>query len=132
MTLSVKVGLPHGHIWTFGEVDFFVDSVLKRGDPLARLNPMKITDGLATATFACKVPVQKAELNYTTDVGEWQKRLWQTVPAEMNNGKVTARLPTGRPLVCYLSVTDRRKTTVSTPHVELSEPASRQTQPEIR
>ncbi len=120
ITLSVKVRLRHGHIWTFGEVDYFVDGVLKGGEPLPNLKPMNINDGLATTTFYSKVPVTKAELNYTIDVGEWQKRSWKTVPAEMTNGRVTARLPTGRPLVCYFSVTDRRETTVSTPHVELS------------
>ena len=32
-TVSVQILLPHGHIWTFGEVDAFVDSHLKGGDP---------------------------------------------------------------------------------------------------
>jgi dienelactone hydrolase len=119
MVLSVKVRLPHGHIWTFHEVDCFVDSVLKNGAPLPRLKLMKITDGVAVAAFSAKVPLTKAELNYTTDGGEWQKRLWKTIPAEIGQGKLTARLPADRPLVCYLSVTDQRDVTVSTPHVEL-------------
>ena len=67
----------------------------------------------------------KAELNYTSEVGEWQKRLWKTVPAEMADGKVTARLPPERPLVCYLSVTDQRDVTVSTPHVVLPTPSAK-------
>lgn len=122
MTLSLKVRLPHGHIWTFPEVDCFVDSVLKNGDPLPKLKPMKITEGVATTAFVAKVPVTKAELNFTSDTGEWQKRLWKTVPAEMVNGRVAARLPIERPLVCYLSVTDQRDVTVSTPHVTLVTP----------
>jgi len=125
MTLSVKVRLPHGHIWTFGEVDYFVDSVLKDGEPLPKLEPMKITDRAATTTFTSKVAVKKAELNYTTDAGEWQKRLWKTVPAQMAGGKITAELPVERPLVCYLSVTDERDVTVSTPHMELSNQTGR-------
>ena len=119
MTLSVKIRLPHGHIWTFNEVDCFVDSVLKGGEPLPELKPMKIADGMARTSFASKAPVVKAELNYTTDVGEWQKRLWKIAPAEMKDEKVTAKLPLERPLVCYLSVTDQRDVTVSAPHVEL-------------
>jgi dienelactone hydrolase len=125
LTLSVKVRLPHGHIWTFSEVDCFVDSVLKNGEPLPKLKPMKITGGLATTTSSSKITVTKAELNYTSEVGEWQKRLWKTVPAEMTNGRVTARLPVERPLVCYLSVTDQRNVTVSTPHVTLPTPSAR-------
>ena len=125
ITLSVRIRLPHGHIWTFPEVDCFVDSVLKNGEPLPKLKVMRIANGLATTTVAAKVPVTKAELNYTSDGGDWQKRLWKTLPAEMANGKVTARLPDERPLVCYLSVTDQRDVTVSTPHVVLSTPSTR-------
>lgn len=122
MTLSVRVRLPHGHIWTFREVDCFVDSVLKDGAPLPALKPLTVTGGIATASFDSKVPVTKAELNYTSDTGEWQKRLWKSVPADLVNGKITARLPGERPLVCYLSVTDQRDVTVSTPHVSLATP----------
>jgi dienelactone hydrolase len=117
MTLSVKVRLPHGHIFTFPEVDYFVDSVLKNGEPLPNLKPMKITDGVASTEVSSKGAVTKAELNYTSDGGEWQKRLWKTVPAEMVNGRITAKLPRERPLVCYLSATDWRDVTVSTPHI---------------
>ena len=125
MTLSVKVRLPHGHIFTFHEVDYFVDSVLRKAEPLPRLKPMKINNGLASAEISAKGAVTKAELNYTSDTGEWQKRLWKTVPAEMANGKITARLPHERPLVCYLSVTDRRDVTVSSPHVVLEDLAAK-------
>ena len=59
------------------------------------------------------------------DIGDWQKRLSKTVPAEMANAKVTARLPAEHPLVCYLSVTDQRNVTVSTPHVALPTPSVR-------
>ena len=120
-TLSVKVGLPHGHIWTFGEVDAFVDSVLKRGEPLPKLNPMTISHGMATAKFSSPVPVVKAELHYTTDEGPWQKRVWKTVGAELARDRVVSRLPAERPLVCFLSITDQRELSVSTPHEELRE-----------
>ncbi len=125
LTLSVKIRLPHGHIWTFPEVDCFVESILKSGEPLPVLKPIKITGDVVRTSFASKVPVTKAELNYTSDVGEWQKRLWKTVPAEMLNGKITAQLPHDRPLVFYLSVTDQRDVAVSTPHVELSTSSAR-------
>ena len=125
LTLSVKIRLPHGHIWTFPEVDFFVDSVLKNGEPLPKLKPMQISDGVATTAYAATVTVTKAELNYTSDIGEWQKRLWKTVPAEMADDKVAAQLPLERPLVCFLSVTDQRGVTVSTAHVELEAQATK-------
>jgi hypothetical protein len=61
----------------------------------------------------------KAQLHYTTDTGDWQKRAWKSAPAELANGKVTAALPADLPLVCFVSVTDSRGLTVSTPHQEL-------------
>ena len=119
VTLSVKIRLAHGHIWTFGEVDSFVDSVLKRGTPLPNLKAMKISGDLAKTTYSSKVPLARAELNYTSEEGEWQKRLWKTVPAQIVNGKITAPVPAERPLVCYLSVTDQKDVTVTTPHAVL-------------
>jgi hypothetical protein len=120
MALSLKVRLPHGHIWTFGEVDAFVDNILKDGDPLPKLGAMKIANGVATATFSSKVPVTKTELHYTTDGDAWQKRVWKTEGAELGIRKVRAQLPAERPLVCFLTVTDERGLTVSTPHEELA------------
>ncbi|HMJ89557.1 MAG TPA: alpha/beta fold hydrolase, partial [Candidatus Acidoferrum sp.] len=35
--ISVVINRPHGHIWTFPEVDLFVDSVLRKSPPLMRI-----------------------------------------------------------------------------------------------
>jgi dienelactone hydrolase len=118
-TVSVIVRLKHGHYWEFGEVDFFVDSVLVGGKPLAKLQAMQITGSTATAQVDSVVPLKKAELHYTTDSSEWQKRDWKTAGAELNGEHISARLPTERPLVCYISVTDERGARVSTAHAEL-------------
>ena len=111
----------HDYVWKLYFQAFFF-AFLSHFDPdlAAQIDPDSV-EFLATAVFSSSVPVTKAELNYTADVGEWPKRLWKTVPAELANGTVTARLPAERPLVCYLSITDRRDATVSTPHVELSD-----------
>jgi dienelactone hydrolase len=118
-TVSVIVRLKHGHYWEFGEVDAFVDSVLAGGKPLARLQPMQITGPTGTARVDSPIALKKAELHYTSDTGEWQKREWKTASAGLTAGKISARLPSERPLVCYLSVTDERGVRVSTAHVEL-------------
>jgi dienelactone hydrolase len=122
--VSVVLNLPHGHIWTFKEVDVFVDSVLRKGAPLPRLGPPK-TDGERLRTkVVAPVPINSATLQYTTDTGEWQKRQWTTVPAEVRHHTVSARLPAERPLVWFLSVTDERGLRVSTEHEQLSGPSS--------
>jgi cephalosporin-C deacetylase-like acetyl esterase len=115
-TLSVRVKLPHGHIWTFDEVDTFIDSHLKGTDPLLKLAAMT-RDGETVATSATgKAKPKTASLQYATATGPWEKRDWKTVPAEIKEGKVTAKLSADRPLVYYLAVTDTRGVLVSTPH----------------
>jgi len=117
--VNVVTNLPHGHIWTFGEVDQFVDSVLRSGTPLPRLRQMTIRNNVATAKIETRRPLRKAELHYTTDTGQWQKRKWETVAATLKHKLITAQLPPQRPLVCYLSVTDDRGLRASTEHEEL-------------
>jgi hypothetical protein len=117
--VSVILNLPHGHIWTFKEVDSFVDSVLRNGTPLPLLGPMKIEGDNASARVTSREAIKQAQLHYTTDTGEWQKRRWQSVPAELHSDVVSATLPPQRPLVCYLSVNDEHGLRVSTEHEEL-------------
>ncbi len=122
--VSVVLNLPHGHIWTFAEVDVFVDSALREGTPLPRLGRMKIEGDQVSAKFSAPVPIKSAALHYTTDTGEWQKRRWVTVPADVRRDTVSARLPAEPLLVWFLSVTDERGLRVSTEHEQLSGPGS--------
>jgi dienelactone hydrolase len=119
--LRIEAPMRHSHPdgWAPKEIGLYVDSVLAGGDPLPRLGPMKTGDGKATAPFTAKVPVTRGQLHYTTDSGPWQERAWQSVDARLTGGSVEADLPAGRPLVCYLSVTDERGAMVSTEHAEI-------------
>lgn len=120
-TLSVQVDLPHGHIWTFGEVDAFVDAVLRHRPPLPRLSTLRIDGEWASARVKSERPIREATLAYTTDTGPWSKRSWKTIPAERRGREVRAMIPSGRPWVGYIAVKDDRGLTVSTPHVTLPE-----------
>ena len=119
--LRIEVRMPHSHPagWAPQEIGLYVDSVLNGGDPLPKLSPMETADGKVAATFTSKVPVASGQLHYTTDSGPWQERNWQSVDARLGDGAVEADLPAERPLVYYLSVTDRRDAMVSTEHAEL-------------
>jgi dienelactone hydrolase len=119
VTLSVKINRPHGHIWTFPEVDAFIDSCLKDGQPLPTISAMTTANGTVSARVTSLVPMVNAELDYTTDTGPWQDRKWKTIPAEIKGNSVTATLPSKGSLVYYLYVTDQRGLAVSTPHAEL-------------
>jgi dienelactone hydrolase len=119
--LCVTVGMPHSHPsgWAPKEIARFTDSIFRHGDPLPALSKMTTQAGRAAATFTSKVPVKTAKLNYTTDSGEWQKRKWQSVAAEIKGNAIQAQLPAERPLVYFLTVTDERGATVSTAHAGL-------------
>lgn len=118
-TVSVRVRLPHGHIWTFGEVDAFIDTHLKNGDPLPTVGAMTRDGETVSAPVASKVGLKAGQLHYAAAAGEWQKREWKSVAAELRDGRVTATLPAVRPLVYQLAVTDTRGLEVSAPHAEL-------------
>ena len=115
-TISLRVRLPHGHIWTFGEVDAFIDSYLKKGEKLPLVAAMTQDNDTVSAAIDAKVKLKSASLHYAVAEGAWQKREWKSVPAELKDGNVTAKLPADRPLVYYLAVTDDRGLEVSAPH----------------
>lgn len=120
-TLSVRVKLDHGHIWTFKEVDAFVDSVLRPAPDtpeLARLSETAVEENLVTARVLHGGPAMKADLHYTTMTGAWTARQWQTVPAKLDSGDITAPLPAERPLTCFFTATDARGLITSSAYLE--------------
>ena len=121
VTLCIRVRMPHGHGvgWDPKEIGFYADSILCNGDPLPQLGELQAADGVATASFQSKTPVVKGQLHFTTDVGDWEKRQWQSVDAQVSSGRVSVKLPSQRPLTYYLSVTDERDAMVNTTYGEL-------------
>ena len=120
-TLCVTVRMPHGHQagWRPVEIGLFADSVLRSGQPLAAVGAMKVEGGKVEATVKSVEPIVKAGLHYTSDTGPWQKRVWKSAPATLADGVVRATLPSARPLVVFLTVSDRRGATVSAEHAVL-------------
>ena len=121
--LCVTLRMPHGHGqgWAPKEIGLFVDNVLKAGEPLAKLAPPTIAGGKASSRVVAKVPIEKAELLYAVDAGPWPRREWKAVPASIVGDAIEAPLPSDRPLVVFLNVTDRRGAVASSPHVVLPE-----------
>lgn len=115
-TLSVRVRLPHGHIWTFGEVDTFIDSHLKKELPLAAPGVLTTKDGVVSTSVTSKVELTEAHLHYAVAEGAWQQRAWKSAPAEIKDSRISAKLPAERPLIYYLTVTDNRGVITGTVH----------------
>jgi dienelactone hydrolase len=121
--LCVKGNLPHSHPagWAPVEIGLFVDQHERGGTPLARVVAVERDGPQVEVKFRSAVPVTGAVLHFTTDPGPWQKRGWQSRPARIDGDRVLAELPAARPLVYFLTVTDRRGATVSTEHEVLEE-----------
>ena len=118
-TLSVPPQVNHGCIWlmpwTDIEVRRFIDSQMLNLPALPRLGPLTVESNRASASLFTPLPLTKATLWCTTNLGAWSTRSWTAHQATVSNGIVTAPLPNDRPLAYYLSVTDAGSALVSTP-----------------
>ena len=121
-TLCLRVRMPHGH-GPAGEnpeeIHIFANSILKQDKPLAEITEQGQTGDDAWAKFQSGVSIVSAELAWTRDVGKWQDRKWEQLPATVDSqaGRVSAKIPV-EARVFYLNLFDDRQCAVSTQHVE--------------
>lgn len=119
-TLCVRVRMPHNHSagWTPKEIYAFADSILKGGQPLARVVAQGREGTRVWMRVECPVAIARAELNYTCDTGAWPEREWRTMEAEISGATISAELPEGT-TVYFLSAIDERGLLISGEHEEL-------------
>jgi hypothetical protein len=99
------------------EIRVLADHLLKGGDPLAAITAQGAEGETAWVEFKSKVPVVRAELNYTKDAGRWQDRKWESLPATRLAERFSARLPAGT-RAYYFNLVDQRDCVVSSEHRE--------------
>ena len=121
-TLCVRVDMPHGHGGPGEnpeEIHAFANALLKDGVELAKITKAGREEKQFWVTYESKSPIVKAELNYTTDTGNWTNRKWKTVPANLDakSQKASAEVPADA-TVYYINVFDKRNLAVSSEHVE--------------
>ncbi|MGA2865287.1 MAG: acetylxylan esterase [Verrucomicrobiota bacterium] len=122
--LCIRLRMPHGHGGAGEnpeEIRVIADSLLKGGVPLLAITGSGREGTNVWATYAAKVPVVKAELNYTRDTGRWQDRKWESIAARQTDGRVAASLPEGT-RVYYFNLFDQRDCVVSTEHEQCGSP----------
>lgn len=115
--IRIQAGMrhSHGHGWAPAEIGLFVDQHVKSGVPLPRISDPNIDDKTAISAVVSKLPIQKAEIVYSTDSGPLVGRTWQSESATIGKeGKqITASIPLAATL-WLLTVTDSRGAMVST------------------
>ncbi|MHB1457545.1 MAG: alpha/beta hydrolase family protein [Armatimonadota bacterium] len=120
-TLCLRVNMPHGHGGASEnpeEIHTFANYFCKDGDPLAKIGKQGQSKGKVLAKYESAVPIKSVELNFTKDSGNWPDRKWETIPAQVEEDRVTAQLPDGVE-VYYMNLIDNRGNIISTEHVEI-------------
>lgn len=116
-TIAIKVRMPHGHIWTFGEVDAFIDSQVEGKKGLLKAGSLETVDGKAVVKYEPAQTAKKAMLHYAVNEGPWQKREWKSIDATIRDNRAEAKLPALKNIVYYISITDDRNFEVSSNHL---------------
>jgi dienelactone hydrolase len=119
-TLAIRLRMQHGHSGpgeSPEEIHAFADQVVNAGQPLASIQSQRRSGRKVSVHYRAHVPLERAELIYTTQTGKWQDRLWLTVPAAVDPRRrtVIATLPEGV-TVYYFNLIDRRGLIVSSEH----------------
>ena len=133
--LRITVNMPHGHQqgWAPQEIGLFVDSVLKEGKPLLKIEGMKAGLISAAADPSKTYPlvafavgqrkVTGAQLHFTTEGGPWQQRKWKSVDAKFRDGNGTDRvleadMGTDKQATYFFTVRDEHGAITSSAYVE--------------
>lgn len=122
-TLCIRLRMPHGHNGPGEkpkEIHVFADSVVRGGTPLPKITGQGRADNSAWANYESTAGIVRAELNFTRDTGRWQDRKWESIPAKLEKGRVTATLPAGARFY-YFNLFDERDCVVSSEHAEWTE-----------
>jgi len=108
--------LRHGHFFDRPKaIEVFIDHYLKGGVALPLVLSPVTAKGKVTAGVKTSTKLTSATLYYTTEKlpGNPRTRKWIKKPATIEDNRITAELPPEDATIWFLTVTDERKTTVS-------------------
>lgn len=114
--IRIQIKMPHGHPpgWAPQEIGLFIDSKCRGGVPLPNPGAPSVSGDQVTVSCESKVPLKKAEINYTTDTGLRSKREWKSIPATIKDGTITAPKPPAEANTWFITISDERDAMVST------------------
>jgi hypothetical protein len=81
--------------------------------PLASPGELMVDDDKIIMTYTSAVPLKSAALHYTTDAGLRSKRVWQSLPAEIEDNFVKVAKPPAAANTWFIAVTDQREAMVT-------------------
>lgn len=116
----------HGHVFDNPPaIEHFIRHHLEGGTPLALIAEPVVKETQVSARVESRTKLIKAELHYTTHPvpGDAKSRVWTTLSARIADHTIHAELPTARPSIWFLTVTDDRQVTTSSRLMIANEPA---------
>ncbi len=113
--IRITVNMPHSHTdgWAPSEIGLFIDSHLRGGIPLPKVETPRIENGRITAKIAAKTHITGADYHFTTDTGAVNARTWLTRPAVIQGKAIIADAPSPGTTIWFLTVRDERGAVVS-------------------
>lgn len=112
--------LKHGHIFNRPEaIEVFMQQELGGGVPLARIAEPQLGDSGVSALVETEVKLVSAQLHYTLDPvrSNPKERTWTSLDATLNGNRIAATAPPVKATIWFLTATDERGVTVSSPSV---------------
>lgn len=117
--LCIRIEMPHSHRdgWAPVEPGLFMDSLVRGGESLPRLQCGGQEGRLVWADCRSARPVTRVELCCTRALGHWTDRKWLSYPARFDaaTGRISAELPP-RATAWFINVYDDRGCVASTAH----------------
>lgn len=120
VALSLRVRMKHGHGGAGenpDEIRAFAEHVVNGGASLLRVGAQGREGDAAWVAYDSPRALVRAELNFSRASGRWQDRLWETAPATVSGGRVSAALPADA-TAWFFNLIDDRGLIVSSEHVE--------------
>ncbi|RBP47570.1 prolyl oligopeptidase family protein [Roseimicrobium gellanilyticum] len=117
--IRIQVKMSHGHQpgWAPMEIGLFVDSLLgvRSEKPLQSCDLPESAGDNVKASVRSSTVLKTATLSYAKPGNTFHTREWETVPATIENGIVTAPAPPPDSDMWFFNITDERGAMISSP-----------------
>ena len=94
-------------------IGLFVDQHLRGTEPLPAVGEVKVHDGKASLAWKAPARVIAAQMHYTTDTTEINKRNWTSTRASIDGRNAIAAAPPHNATAWFFTVQDDRGAVVS-------------------
>ncbi len=112
--ITPNMGHDHPIGWGPREIAAFFNSVFENGVPLAKITNIEKKDTVIDFRYESPLTIKRAKFYYSNDtVNINEKRIWQSIPAKILEGKIISPYPVDGFIMGFLYITDNMDLSVS-------------------